>query len=85
VTLRTRPAINSVEWIPALGRPELCRRGGCQEPAVNDTLRLCAGHARAYVAELPRATLTARELAGALRVTAALIPSPEPDTGSSFN
>lgn len=44
--------MGQVNWLPTPGRPEVCRRKGCREPAVVETLGLCEDHLLAYKAEL---------------------------------
>lgn len=41
-----------VSWLPVPGRPEVCRRPGCREPAVTETLQLCEEHLAAYRVEV---------------------------------
>ena len=40
------------EWRPCRGRQEVCRRPGCREPAVVETLALCEAHLATYRVEL---------------------------------
>lgn len=44
--------LGQVGWLPAPGRYEVCRREGCQEPAVVETLGLCEAHLLTYRAEV---------------------------------
>ena len=44
--------MGDVTWLAAPGRPVVCRREGCREPAVVETLALCEAHLIAYKAEV---------------------------------
>ncbi len=39
---------NASVTYPAQGRPVVCRRQGCAEPATDAVVQLCAGHLAAY-------------------------------------
>jgi hypothetical protein len=40
--------LNGRDIGPAYGRPVVCRRQGCAEPASDAVVQLCAGHRAAY-------------------------------------
>ena len=44
--------LGQVNWLPVPGRHEVCRRPGCREPAVVETLALCEAHLAAYRVEV---------------------------------
>ena len=46
--------LGQVNWLPAHGRPIVCRRSGCGEPAADEVVALCEAHLLAYRAELAR-------------------------------
>ena len=39
---------------PCPNRPEVCRRGGCRQPALGQVICLCAGHLLTYEIEAKR-------------------------------
>ena len=41
-------------YLPCPGRIVTCRRRGCREPALDDTVRLCERHMAEYSAEATR-------------------------------
>jgi hypothetical protein len=47
----TNSSFGTNAWLACPGRVEVCRRGGCREPAVDDVTQLCAGHLSAYRAD----------------------------------
>ena len=46
--------LGQVNWLPAPGRPVVCRRSGCGEAATDEVVQLCEPHLAAYKAELAR-------------------------------